>query len=120
MARVSGRFHVFPSTMGEGSLIFRRIPVAAGRALLCEIKILLGLLACLKHDRSLDLGEEKPIRPLGRRNSSFWETRFFQSYEVALCRDLRPAHTDLGPCPFSFVFLRFPRGTRSTSDRTDR
>ena len=36
---------IFPSTMGEGSLIFRRIPVAAGRALLSEIKISLGLLA---------------------------------------------------------------------------
>ena len=56
--------------MGEGSLIFMRIPVAAGRALLCEIKISLGVLAW-KHDRALDLGEEKPIRTLGRRNSSF-------------------------------------------------
>ena len=37
----------------------------------------------LRPHGSIDLVEEKPILHLGRCNSSFWESRFFQTYEVA-------------------------------------
>ena len=36
----------------------------------------------LRPHGSIDLVEEKPISPLGRHNSSFGETRLFQSSEV--------------------------------------
>ena len=36
----------------------------------------------LRPHGSIDIVEEKPISSLGRRNPSFWEPRFFQSYKV--------------------------------------